>query len=579
MADATDQYARTEGGDFAEFYEADPHKQVQPRAQIHEDLEVAILGAGWTGLLAAYHLKKAGISDFRNIDHAGGWGGVWYWNRYPGLQCDNDAYCYLPLLEETGFIPTKKYADGYEIRDYFQLIVDRYKLGEHSLFHTLTRSLRWDETIQRWRIITNRGDELRARFVIMANGLLNIPKLPGVQGIETFKGKLFHTSRWDWSYTGGSERNPVLDMLGDKRVAIVGTGATAIQAVPFLGQYAKQLYVVQRTPSTVDVRVNPATDPEWVKSLKPGWKSERERNFDDAAIHGLKPGQPDLICDIWTEINRNLSAELLAAGWPAISIEEYMAKREVVDYQVMERLRRRVETIVEDKATAEALKPWYRFLCKRPASNNEYYPTFNRHNVKLVDVSTSQGLERVTESGFVANGEEYPVDCLIFASGFEVTSDLERRWGLDAIEGCGGLSLYDHWRDGYKTLHGITTHGFPNLFFTGWIQSAFSPTTTVLMERHCNHIAHILKEMRSLGFTVAEPSEAAQAQWVDHVRSVAVDMSAFSSECTPSYFNGEGSREKPRSYFGDTYGPGWYPFEKILEDWRSEGSLAGLVLS
>jgi cation diffusion facilitator CzcD-associated flavoprotein CzcO len=382
------QYVQPKG-ELAANYAADPHMPIKPRAAVNEDLEVAILGAGWTGVLAGYHLTNAGITNFRHIDLAGDFGGVWYWNRYPGLQCDNDAYCYLPLLEEMGFMPSKKFSDGFEIMDYMQSIARRFGFDKSGLFHTLTTGLRWDDKIKRWHITTNRGDQIRARFVIMANGLLNIPKLPGVPGINDFKGHMFHTARWDYSYTGGSHRNTVLDKLGDKRVAIVGTGATAAQAIPFLGKYAKQLYVIQRTPSTVDERANLATDPEWVKTLKPGWQKERQANFHRAAMEAFMPGEPDMVCDIWTEISRNLAAELAAEGWPQLSFEQFMARRENVDYRVMERLRQRAATLVNDPATAEALKPWYRFLCKRPLSNDEYYPTFNRPNVKLIDVSGS----------------------------------------------------------------------------------------------------------------------------------------------------------------------------------------------
>ncbi len=581
IREATNQYVRTTG-DVAEAagddeaYEGDPHMPFVPRDPISEDLDVAVLGGGWTGVLAGYHLQQAGVSTFRIIDHAGDFGGVWYWNRYPGLQCDNDAFCYLPLLEEMDFMPSKKFADGFEIREYCQSIARKFGLYEGALFHTLVTTLRWDDTIERWRIGTDRGDEIRARFVVMAGGLLNIPKLPGIPGIHEFKGKMFHTARWEYEYTGGTQKHPVLEKLDDKRVAIIGTGATAIQAIPYLGRHAKQLYVVQRTPSTVDERHNPLTDPKWVKTLKPGWQKERQANFLHAAMERLAPGEPDLICDIWTEINRNLSAHLEAEGWPELTLDQFMAKRELVDYQVMERLRARVDALVQDKETAESLKPWYRFLCKRPASNDEFYPTFNRPNVKLIDVSGTRGVERLTETGFVAHEVEYEIDCLIFASGFEVTSDLDRRWGIDVIEGRGGVSLYDHWRDGYKTLHGMTTRGFPNQFFTGFIQSALNASTTEQMSRHGYHIAYIIKEALARGATVVEPSQEAQDAWVRQIRETAVDISSFQRECTPSYFNGEGSQ---RWYAGETYGPGWFAFERLLQDWRDEGDLGGLVLA
>jgi cation diffusion facilitator CzcD-associated flavoprotein CzcO len=570
------QYERTIG-DFAEVYEADPHMPVVPRDPISEDIDVVIVGGGWSGIMTAYHLTQAGITSFRNIDHAGDFGGVWYWNRYPGLQCDNDAYCYLPLLEETGFIPTKKFSDGREIFRYGQQIARQFGFYKGALFHTLINAMRWDETIKRWRVNTDRGDEIRARFVVMANGLLNTPKLPGVPGIKDFKGRMFHTARWEYDYTGGSYENPVLDKLADKRVAIIGTGASACQAIPYLGRYAKQLYVIQRTPSTVDERPNPPTNPEWVKSLQAGWQKERRANFHSAAMESLPPGVPDLICDIWTEISRNMAAELEAEGWPQLSLEEFMARREAVDYRVMERLRSRAEAIVTDPKTAEALKPWYRFLCKRPLSNEDYYPTFNRPNVKLIDVSAARGIERMTQKGFVADGVEYAVDCVIFASGFEVTSDLDRRWGINAIEGRGGISLYQHWADGPKTLHGIMTHGFPNQFYVGYIQGGLNATTTEQFSRQGYQIAHVISETLKRGAKTVEPSQQAQDAYVRHFEDVMFDSSQFQRECTPSYFTNEGQVKAPWALFR-SYGPGWAAFLKLLEDWRDKGDLEGLVL-
>jgi cation diffusion facilitator CzcD-associated flavoprotein CzcO len=571
------QYVRPTGGAVGSFA-ADPHTPVAPRDPIVEDIDVVVLGAGWGGIMAAYHLTQAGVTNFRNIDSAGDFGGVWYWNRYPGLQCDNDSYCYLPLLEETGFMPSKKFADGSEIYGYCKLIAEKYGFADKALFHTLASSLRWDEEIKRWRVGTNRGDEIRARFVIIAAGVLNMPKLPSIEGVDRFEGKMFHTARWDYGYTGGGYRNPVLDKLADKRVAIVGTGATAIQAVPHLARYAKQLYVVQRTPSSVDERPNPPTDPEWLASLEPGWQKQRQINFHHAAIEGLSPGEPDLICDIWTEISRNLAAELAAEGWPPLAPEEFMARRESVDYRVMDRLRRRVEALVEDPETAEALKPYYRFLCKRPLSSDDYYPAYNRPNVELIDVSATKGLERLTERGFVANGREYEADCIIFASGFEVTSDLERRWGMDVVEGRGGRSIYDHWRNGPRTLHGTMTHGFPNQFYIGYIQGGLNASVTEQFGRQAEHIAHIIRDVMKRGALAVEPSEQAQDDYVRKFEELEIDMSQFNRECPPSYFNNEGE-DKPKWALFRSWGHGWDAFQKMVTQWREKGDLEGLVLS
>jgi cation diffusion facilitator CzcD-associated flavoprotein CzcO len=570
------QYFRPTGKVVSD-YAADPHMPVAPRDPVSEDIDVVILGAGWGGIMAGYYLTEAGVTNFRNVDTAGDFGGVWYWNRYPGIQCDNESYCYLPLLEETGFMPSKKFSDGWEIQQYCRSIAEKFGFADRALFHTQINTLRWDETIKRWRVATSRGDDIRARFVILACGVLNMPKLPAIPGIDTFKGKMFHTARWDYAYTGGSYQNPVLDRLADKRVAIIGTGATAIQAVPALGKYAKHLYVIQRTPSSVDERPNPPTSPDWKQSLKPGWQTERKANFHRAAMEAFRPGEADLVCDIWTEIARNFAAEMEAEGWPQLSPAEFMSKREAVEFQVMERLRRRVETLVEDKATAEALKPYYRFLCKRPLSSDEFYPTFNRPNVELIDVSDTKGVERITEKGFVANGREYPVDCLIFASGFEVTSDLERRWGMDLVEGRDGKSIYKHWAEGPTTLHGTMTNGFPNQFYIGYIQGGLNASVTEQFGQQGNHIAHIISAALKRGAKVVEPSREAVEAYVRHFREMELDMSEFQTTCPPGYFNNEGD-ENPKWALFRGYGPGWDAFQKMVRDWRDKGDLEGMIL-
>lgn len=576
-SDGNEQYL-TSSGAFADTYEVDPYMPAAQRAPITGETDVVILGAGYCGMMVAVQLKAAGFENFYNVDHAGDFGGTWYWNRYPGIQCDNDAYCYMPLLEETHYIPSKKFADGYEIFKHCQIIARHYGLYKNALFHTLIKSLRWDEKLGRWHVGTNRGDDIKARFVVLAMGPLNKPKLPGIKGISDFKGKMFHTARWDYEYSGGSWENPVLSKLADKTVAIIGTGATAIQVVPYLGKYARQLYVIQRTPSSVDERHNAPTDPQWVKSLKPGWQQERIANFHHGAMERYAPGEPDMICDIWTEISRNLADELQAEGWPDLTPPQYAARREVMDYRVMERLRRRVDEIVKDKATAEALKPYYRFLCKRPCSNDDYYPTFNRPNVKLIDVSETQGVEKMTAKGFVHNGVEYAIDCMILASGYEVTNELKRRWGIHPIEGRNGLSIYDYWADGFKTHHGMMAHGFPNMFFTGFTQAGVNATNSATFIAQGRHIGYIASQALKRGAATVEPSQAAQDAWIKRIHEVAVDTTQFARECTPSYFNNEGEK-KLRSIFGEPYGPGFYAFEKLLQDWRDRGDLEGLVLT
>jgi cyclohexanone monooxygenase len=580
-ADGSTQYLELKD-DFAEFAEVDPHTPVTPRTPINEDIEVAVLGGGIAGLLAGAYLKKNGVDDVHIIEMAGDFGGVWYWNRFPGIQCDNDAYCYIPMLEELNFMPSKKFADGAEIFEHCRRIAKHFGLYDGAILSTQVRTVRWDESIKRWRLGTNRGDDIRARFVVMTQGNFNRPKLPGIPGIKDFKGHTFHSARWDYDYTGG-DANGGLHKLGDKRVALVGTGATGVQLAPHLGRDAQHLYVFQRTPSSIDVRINEPTDPRWAASLQPGWQEARKLNFHRWSPfgEGVVFDAVDQVCDFWTELGRNLTARVAASKDPAsLGIEQIMAMKEEEDYKMMERLRRRVEAIVEDPVTAESLKPYYRFLCKRPCSSDEYLPTFNRPNVSLVDVSDSKGVDRLTENGIVANGVEYEVDCVIFASGFEISTEISRRYAIDAIEGRDGLSLFDHWRDSYKTLHGMTTRGFPNQFHTGFIQGALSANTTAMFEQQVRHIAYIIGEAVKRKATTVEPSQEAQHAWVNTIRESAFDNSEFENSCTPSYYfnEGEGTGAGPRSALGDPYSPGYYAFEDILQEWRDNGDLDGLEL-
>ncbi|MDZ4269101.1 MAG: NAD(P)/FAD-dependent oxidoreductase [Mycobacterium sp.] len=567
--------------DFADFYEIDPYTTVAERDPVVENAEVVILGGGFAGLLAGAYLKKAGVEGVRVIEMAGDFGGVWYWNRFPGIQCDNDAYCYIPLLEELDFMPTKKFADGAEIFQHCRNIGKHFGLYDGALFSTQVRELRWDESLERWRISTDRGDDIRARFVVMAQGSYNRPKLPDIPGIKDFTGHVFHSARWDYDYTGG-DADGGLDKLADKRVALVGTGATGVQLVPHLGRDAKQLFVFQRTPSSVDERANTPTDPQWAASLQPGWQEERKRNFHNwSPFVGVVFGEPDLVCDFWTELGRNLTARIAASEDPAaVTIEQIMAFREEEDYKIMERLRRRVAAVVADPETAEALKPYYRFMCKRPCSSEEYLTAFNRPNVTLIDVSATKGVERLTQNGIVADGVEYDVDCVIFASGFEISTEISRRYAIDTIEGRDGLSLFEYWHDSYKTLHGMTTRGFPNMFFTGFIQGGVSANTTAMFEQQAKHIAYILAEAQNRGATTVEPAQEGQDAWVSTVRELAIDNSAFELSCTPGYYNneGRGGAEGNGSFLGDFYSPGFYAFDELLAEWRSNGDLEGLTL-
>ncbi|WP_421937558.1 flavin-containing monooxygenase [Phenylobacterium sp.] len=574
-ADGEAQYIEV-AGSFARYAEEDPYADPSfTRAPLTDEVEVAIIGGGFSGLLAAARLREAGVDDFRIIEAGGDFGGTWYWNRYPGAQCDIESYCYLPLLEELGYIPKEKYSYVGEIFEHSQRIGRAYGLYDVACFQTRVNQLSWDEGLKRWRIQTNRGDDMKARFVIMALGTASRAKLPGIPGIETFEGHSFHTSRWDYGYTGGDTTGG-LTGLNDKRVAVIGTGATAIQCVPFVGKYAQHLYVFQRTPSSVDLRGNKPTEPAWAQSLQPGWQRARRHNFADI-VEG-RPFTEDLVNDSWTDIFRNLASGIAAAmaRGEKLTPQEAAKKAELADFAKMNKIRARVDEVVKNPDAAEALKPWYRQFCKRPTFNDEFLPTFNRPNVTLVDVSESKGVERITKSGVVANGVEYPVDCIIYASGFEISTAFRRRIGFD-INGRGGLSLYDYYKDGFRTLHGHSSRNFPNWFYIGVGQNGLSVNMTAMFDDQARHIAYIIQEAKARGAVTVEPTAEAEEAWVEVIRSVAIANRDFQNACTPGYYNNEGG-ERSGGLNGQTYTPGINKFNALLAEWREKGDLAGLEL-
>jgi cyclohexanone monooxygenase len=569
-ADGNNQYREVTGQH--EHYNVDPY--VEPgftRPALQEELDAVIVGGGFGGLLAAARLQKAGITNFRIIETAGDFGGTWYWNRYPGAQCDIESYVYLPLLEETGYIPREKYSFAPEIFEHSQRIGKHFNLYERACFQTRVKDARWNEKEGRWTVKTDRDDVFTTRFVIMSSGPLNRPKLPAIPGVEKFKGHTFHTSRWDYNYTGGDTTGG-MHKLNDKRVGIIGTGATAIQSVSHLGEHAKQLYVFQRTPSSVDERGNKPTDPEWVKTLEPGWQDYRNTNFC-SILAGL-PVDEDLVGDKWTSLFKKLSALLAGKENSSLSDEGMALMSEIADYQKMNEIRGRVASIVGDEGTAEALKPWYGQWCKRPTFNDEYLPTFNRPNVELVDTK-GKGVERVTENGVVVDGVEYEIDCLIYATGFEVGTAYTRRAEFE-VYGRDGLSLTDYWSDGMKTYHGLLSNGFPNCFHMGLTQTGLAPNFTYMLNGQATHIAHIVAQMDAREAKSVEPTLEAEAAWVTLLTTPNF-MTEYQKICTPGYYNGEGKNEG-QGFIEVQYPEGAVPFYNMLADWREKGDFEGLIV-
>ena len=569
-ADGNNQYQEITGKH--EHYNVDPY--VEPgftRPVLQEELDAVIVGGGFGGLLAAARLQKAGITNIRIIEKAGDFGGTWYWNRYPGAQCDIESYVYLPLLEETGYIPKEKYSFAPEIFEHAQRIGKHFNLYERACFQTQVKDARWNEQEGRWTITTDRDDVFRARFVIMSSGPLNRSKLPAIPGIEQFKGHTFHTSRWDYDYTGGDTTGG-LHKLKDKRVGIIGTGATAIQSVSHLGAHAKQLYVFQRTPSSVDERGNKPTDPEWVGTLKPGWQDYRNNNF--CSILAGIPVEEDLVGDKWTSLFKKLSELLTGKENSNLSDEGMALMSEIADYQKMNEIRDRVSTTVGDSETAEALKPWYGQWCKRPTFNDEYLPTFNRPNVKLVDTK-GKGVERITENAVVVDGVEYEVDCLIYATGFEVGTAYTQRSEFE-VYGRDGLSLRDYWADGMRTYHGFLSYGFPNCFHMGLTQTGLAPNFTYMLNGQATHIAHLITQVEDREAKSVEPAPEAEDEWVKLVTGPTF-MTEYQNTCTPGYYNGEGKNEG-QGFIEVQYPDGAVPFYDMLAAWREQDEFEGLIV-
>ncbi|GAA5061960.1 flavin-containing monooxygenase [Nocardia callitridis] len=559
--DGADQYrdAETEFG----YYAADPYvAEPITRDPLHDTVDVAVVGGGFGGLLAGARIRQRGSHRVRIIDKGGDFGGTWYWNRYPGVHCDIESHVYLPMLDETGYVPEWKYSPGEEIRQHAVRMAERFDLYADALFSTAVTALDWDEDAQAWLVTTHRGDAFHAVYVVTATGTLSDPKLPGIPGIETFRGHTFHTSRWDYGYTGGTQFGGMTG-LADKRVGVIGTGATGVQVVPMLAEDARQLYVFQRTPSSVDVRGNRRTSARDVGADHDGWARERRENF--LRIVSGEHADTDLVADRWTS-----SAALLEKLLPSFrrdsAATDFESAYEAADAAKMDELRTRVEQTVLDRHTAEKLKPWYRYACKRPTFSDKYYAAFNRPNVTLVDTADTHGIERVTEHGVVVGDTAYELDCLIFATGFSVgVSGILA--GKIPVRGRGGIELEQAREDhGARSLHGFTSNGFPNLIQMGTLHNASSVNYTHILDEQATHAAALV-EAAEATHAVIEPSTELEDAWLAVLAEGAPDHEWFHAECTPGYYNREG-RGRPNTR--SSYPHGAVAFHEHLRRWRAE---------
>ncbi|MGN6676330.1 MAG: flavin-containing monooxygenase [Streptosporangiaceae bacterium] len=569
--DGNDQYIELKG-QFARLLE-DPYTARLERPAKRDDVSMTFIGGGFAGLVTAARLKGAGLDDVRVVEKAGGFGGTWYWNRYPGAQCDTASMIYMPLLEETGYMPSERYAHAPEIREHCDRIASRYGLHEGALFHTEATDLEWDPFRARWIVRTNRGDEFTSQFIGIGTGPLHVAKLPGICGIETFAGHSFHTSRWDYAYTGGDPAGAPMDRLADKRVAIIGTGATAVQCIPHLARSCRELLVFQRTPSSVDVRANQPIDSQWFTGVAtPGWQDRWLENFV-ANMSAAETPTEDLVNDGWTDLAKRIRGRLAAPRSSTASFQDLLADFENADFEKMSEIRARVDAIVEDKEIAANLKAWYRQLCKRPCFHDEYLDAFNLPSVRLIDTA-GQGVERISGSGVVVAGVEYPVDCIIYASGFEVGTAPTRRYGFD-LTGRDGVRLSEFWSAGMRTLHGIHVRGFPNVFLVQLGHGGnFIANVPHNLTDAAKTIAAIVTHMRDHGFDQVDVSKQAEDAWLEQLAPNPV-MTSFLAACTPGYYNNEGQGPSPHSLLIG-YAHGAPAYFRYIDQWRSSGDFKGL---
>ena len=527
---------------LADVYSAPPVE----REPLTDTCEILVIGAGFAGLLLWYKLREAGFQDVRFCEKGGDVGGTWYWNRYPGIACDVESYSYLPLLEEMSAFPTMKFASGFEILEYCQSMATKFGFYDHCLFHTTVERTDWDEATGRWTVCTDRGDTMRARYVVLANGILTTPKLARIEGMETFAGQSFHTSRWDYNVE-----------LDGKRVCIIGTGATAVQVIPEIAKVVGQLVVFQRTPSTIDVRDQRATTREEIEtwSKEPGWaRARRERLSRISSGRTALKGNDDYLSGKVADFRERRQYDR------QLSPQELIERQLNTNFRIMEQIRARVDAIVQDPKTSAALKPYYPYGCKRPTFHDEYLPTFNLPHVTLVDTAPL-GVSTINAHGVVHDGIEYPLDVLIYATGFQwmATSTFNMITGRD------GKTLRQKWKDeGVRTFLGLHSHGFPNLFIMSGPQGGGGQFNFTLgIEAHTDYVIWMLNTLRNRNTSVVDIRKEPEVDYAVHCREVDIATSAL-RDCL-SYYNGDGAAEPGSlAYYG---GPQkWHALRRDAQD-------------
>ena len=519
-------------GEFSHYLEDVYSEAPVERESLDDECDILVVGGGFGAMLLWYKLREAGFTDVRFCEKGGDVGGTWYWNRYPGIACDVESYSYLPLLEEMGYFPTMKFASGFEILEYSQAMATKFGFYDHCLFHTTVEQTVWDEEAARWTVHTDRGDAMKARCVVLANGILTTPRLARIEGMEQYQGESFHTSRWDYN----------VDLEG-KRVGIIGTGATSVQVVPEIANVVKELFVFQRTPSSIDVRDQRATTPEEIEDWKkePGWAlARRERLATISSGRTALQGNDDFLSGKVKDFKKRKKHT------KPISPEELIQKQLNSNFRIMEQIRSRVDEIVEDPKTAAALKPYYPYGCKRPTFHDEFLPAFNKPHVHLVDTAP-HGVQKINEKGVVHEGTQYELDVLIYATGFQWMGT----GSFNMVTGRGGQTLRDKWQnEGVKTFLGIHNHGFPNLFIMSGPQGGGGQFNFIRgLESHTDYVVWMLKTMRERGVGIVDTKKEPEIEYAEHCKQADILTSPL-RDCF-SYYNGDGTAEPGSlAYYG-----------------------------
>jgi cation diffusion facilitator CzcD-associated flavoprotein CzcO/acetyl esterase/lipase len=508
---------------------------VQQPGSVPQQFDVVIVGAGFSGLYLLHRLRGLGFS-VRAFDAAGDVGGTWYWNRYPGARCDvpttDYAYSFDPELEEA-WTWSEKYATQPEILEYLRFVADRYGLRPDIEFSTSVTSARWDEEDRRWLLATDRGEQVRCRYYIMASGCLSMPKPPDIAGAGRFAGDTYHTSRWPAEG---------VDFTG-RRVAVIGTGSSGIQSIPLIAAQASQLTVFQRTPNfSIPARNGPASA-DRLRRLRDDRAEYRH------AARWSPGGTPVELTDVLgVTASETVRRERFEAAWSQGELFAILgvfadqgvnpASNEIVAGMIREKIR----SVVADPATAEALSPGnHYFGTKRPCLDTGYFETYNLPHVRLVDLR-EQPITTITETGIETAAESFAFDDIVYATGFDamtgalVAVDIESR----------GLSLRQKWAGGPSTYLGLMTAGFPNLFMiTGPGSPSVLSNMAVSIEQHADWVTACLAAQRDAGLETIEPTPLAEAGWDEHVR----DCAAISLHPTAnSWYMGANVPGKPRVF-------------------------------